>query len=383
MRGRPRLISIGLAALAGAVACGGASGGPGAPAESATPPSASTAALSSRDQGESPTAPLPPGLGEDEKRDITVFRRAAASVVFITNFATQVDVFSFDQVESPQGSGSGFVWDREGHIVTNYHVIESGDRFSVTLADQNEYPAKVIGVAPDKDLAVLQIDAPADRLIPLTLGRSSDLVIGQRVLAVGNPFGFDHTLTTGVVSGLGRELTSPSGRRIRDVIQTDAAINPGNSGGPLLDSSGRLIGINSAIYSPSGASAGIGFAVPVDTVTRLIPQLIKYGRLRQPMVAGVSFISDYYAGRLGYDGVALRDVDPGSPAEEAGLAGIEVTRSRRVRLGDVITGVDGKPVHNSQDMLDAFESAGVGATVRLTVRHGRGGDPRELRIKLK
>jgi S1-C subfamily serine protease len=326
-----------------------------------------------------PDAPLPDGLSADERRDIDVFRRASASVVFITNYTRQVDFFSFDAVETPAGSGSGFVWDKEGHIVTNFHVIEDGTKFSVTLGDA-EYDATLVGAAPDKDIAVLKVDAPADRLAALVVGRSRDLVVGQRVLAVGNPFGFDHTLTTGVVSGLGRELRSPSGRRIRDVIQTDAAINPGNSGGPLLDSSGRLIGINSAIYSPSGASAGISFAVPVDTVSRLLPQLIRYGRIKQPGIAGVTLLSDSIARSNGIDGVALYQVDDGSPGDQAGLAGITLTRSRRPRLGDVIVAVDGKKVHSQQDLFDAFEAAGVGATVRLSVM--RTDKQREVRVKL-
>lgn len=328
-----------------------------------------------------PDAPLPDGLSADERRDIGVFRRASDSVVFITNYTRQVDFFSFDAVETPAGTGSGFVWDKEGHIVTNFHVIEDGTKFSVTLGDA-EYDATLVGAAPDKDLAVLKVDAPADRLAPLVVGRSRDLVVGQRVLAVGNPFGFDHTLTTGVVSGLGRELRSPSGRRIRDVIQTDAAINPGNSGGPLLDSSGRLIGINSAIYSPSGASAGISFAVPVDTVSRLLPQLIRYGRIKQPGIAGVSLVSDAIARSNGIEGVAIYQVDEGSPSDQAGLTGITLTRSRRPRLGDVIYAVDGKRVRSQQDLFDAFEAAGVGATVRLSVTDGRTAKQREVRVKL-
>jgi S1-C subfamily serine protease len=326
-------------------------------------------------------APLPDGLSAEERRDIGVFRRASASVVYITNFTRQVDFFSFDAVETPAGTGSGFVWDREGHIVTNYHVIEDGSKFSVTLGDA-EYDAVLVGAAPDKDLAVLKVDAPPGRLVTLDVGRSNDLVVGQRVLAVGNPFGFDHTLTTGVVSGLGRELRSPSGRRIRDVIQTDAAINPGNSGGPLLDSSGRLIGINSAIYSPSGASAGISFAVPIDTVSRLVPQLIRYGRIKQPGIAGATLVSDAIARSNGLDGVAIYQVEQGSPSDAAGLVGLRFSRVRRPRLGDVIVAVDGKRVHSQQDLYDAFEAAGVGATVRLTVVDGRGDKRREVRVKL-
>jgi S1-C subfamily serine protease len=328
-----------------------------------------------------PDAPLPNGLSAEERRDIDVFRRASASVVYITNFTRQVDVFSFDAVETPAGTGSGFVWDKDGHIVTNFHVIEDGTKFSVTLGDA-EFDAVLVGAAPDKDLAVLKVEAPAGRLVPLDVGRSGDLVVGQRVLAVGNPFGFDHTLTTGVVSGLGRELRSPSGRRIRDVIQTDAAINPGNSGGPLLDSSGRLIGINSAIFSPSGASAGIGFAVPIDTVNRLVPQLIRYGRIKQPGIAGVTLVSDAIARSNGLEGVAIYQVEEGSPSDAAGLAGITYTRSRRPRLGDVIVAVDGKRVRSQQDLFDAFEAAGVGATVKLGVADGRTDKRREVRVKL-
>ena len=328
-----------------------------------------------------PEAPLPEGLSAEERRDIDVFRRASASVVFITNFTRRVDFFSFDAVETPTGTGSGFVWDKEGHIVTNFHVIEDGTKFSVTLGDA-EYDASLVGAAPDKDLAVLKVEAPAGRLVPLVVGRSGDLVVGQRVLAVGNPFGFDHTLTTGVVSGLGRELRSPSGRRIRDVIQTDAAINPGNSGGPLLDSSGRLIGINSAIYSPSGASAGISFAVPVDTVSRLLPQLIRYGRIKQPGILGATLVPDSIARSNGIEGVAIYQVEDGSPSDAAGLAGITLTRSRRPVLGDVIVSVDGKRVRSQQDLFDAFEAAGVGATVRLSVTDGRTDKRRDVSVKL-
>ncbi len=328
-----------------------------------------------------PDPPLPEGLSAEERRDIDVFRRASGSVVFITNYTRQVDFFSFDAVETPSGTGSGFVWDKEGHIVTNFHVIEDGTKFSVTLGDA-DYDAVLVGAAPDKDLAVLKVDAPLGRLVPLIVGRSGDLVVGQRVLAVGNPFGFDHTLTTGVVSGLGRELRSPSGRRIRDVIQTDAAINPGNSGGPLLDSSGRLNGINTAIYSPNGASAGISFAVPIDTVTRLVPQLIRYGRIKQPGIAGATLVSDAMARSNGIEGVAIYQVEEGSPADQSGLGGITFTRSRRPRLGDVIFAVDGKKVRCQEDLFEAFEAAGVGATVKLSVANGRTDTRRDVRVKL-
>jgi S1-C subfamily serine protease len=318
-------------------------------------------------------------LTAEEKRDIEVFRRTRASVVFVTSIALRRDVFTLDIQQIPQGTGSGFVWDQDGHIVTNFHVIQEGDAFAVTLADQSEWEAKVVGAAPDKDLAVLRIKAPRERLAPITRGTSRDLLVGQRVLAVGNPFGLDQSLTVGVVSALGRELRSPSGRRIRDVIQTDAAINPGNSGGPLLDSRGRLIGVNAAIFSPTGASAGIGFAVPVDAVTRLVPQLIAKGKLAQPGI-GVSLIPEWYKAQLGFEGVAIAEVMPGGPAARAGLQGVQVTRTRRVILGDRIVAVDGKPVRTEDDLRDAFELAGVGATVTLTVT--RDGGRRQVPVQL-
>jgi S1-C subfamily serine protease len=326
------------------------------------------------------TQPLPEGLSAEEQRDIDVFRRARPSVVYITTLALRRSVFSFDVQQIPQGSGSGFVWDRQGNIVTNFHVIQQGDAFGVTLADQSEWEAKLVATAPEKDLAVIRIQAPVERLVPLVPGASHNLVVGQRVLAVGNPFGLDHSLTVGVVSALGRELRSPNGRRIRDVIQTDAAINPGNSGGPLLDSTGRLIGVNAAIYSPSGAFAGIGFAVPVDTVNRLVPQLITGGRIAQAGI-GIALIPDRYTAQLGGEGVAVAEVTPDGPAGRAGLQGAQVTRSGRIVLGDRILAVDGKSVRSEDDLRDAFEAAGVGKTVSLTVV-ARDGARREVRMAL-
>ena len=324
-------------------------------------------------------APLPEGVSDEEKRDVEVFRRARPSVVYITSLALRRAPLSFDVQQIPQGTGSGFVWDAQGHVVTNFHVIQQGDAFSVTLADQSEWDAKVVGAAPDKDVAVLRIQAPREKLVPVVPGTSRGLVVGQRVLAVGNPFGLDHSLTVGVVSALGRELRSPNGRRIRDVIQTDAAINPGNSGGPLLDSSGRLVGVNTAIYSPSGAFSGIGFAVPVDTVTRLVPQLISKGRIAQAGI-GVTLIPERYNAQLGIDGVAIGEVLPDSAAARAGLQGAQVTRARRVVLGDRIVAVDGKPVKNEDDLRDAFEAAGIGSTVTLTVVRDR--QRRDVKVEL-
>jgi S1-C subfamily serine protease len=317
-------------------------------------------------------APLPSDLTEEETRNIEVFRRASASVVFITTVARRMDLLYFDVLEVPQGSGTGFFWDREGHVVTNFHVIEGADQVSVTLADGSDLDAHLIGIAPEKDLAVLKIGPPSDRFVPLSLGSSTDLLVGRRVLALGNPFGLDQTLTVGVVSALGRELRSPAGRIIRDVIQTDAAINPGNSGGPLLDSSGRLIGVNTAIFSPSGASAGIGFAVPVDTVRRLVPQLIQYGKPIEPGLDGVQWLSDSWASRWGIEGAVVRHVERGSQAYALGLRGLQPTRAGRYRLGDRVVGVDGAPVRSADELRDRFEAVGVGGHVKLSVeRNGR------------
>jgi S1-C subfamily serine protease len=345
----------------------------------AAPAKSATARESAPPEARATPAPLPAGLTESERRDIEVFRAASGSVAYITSVALRRDFFSMDVLQIPQGSGSGFVWDRQGHVVTNYHVISEGQAVRVTLADQSEWDAEVVGVAPDKDLAVIRVNAEGGHLQPLPIGTSHDLVVGQRVLAIGNPFGLDHSLTIGVVSALGRELTSPSGRLIRDVIQTDAAINPGNSGGPLLDSSGRLIGVNTAIYSPSGANAGIGFAVPVDTVRRLVPQLIERGR---PLQTGIGIVplSDRWMERLGLDGVAIRSVSPGTPAERAGLQGLRTTASGRIAVSDRITAVDGKAVTSVDDLLHAFESKAPGDKVTLTVV--RDGRSREVAVPL-
>jgi len=324
--------------------------------------------------------PMPQGLSEAEVRDIEIFRDASQSVVNITSIvAVRRDFFSLDVTEMPQGSGSGFIWDREGHVVTNYHVLEGGRRWTVTLADQSTFDAELVGVAPDKDLAVLRIDAPEGKLTPLLAGTSSDLAVGQRVLAIGNPFGLDQTLTVGVVSALGRELTSPSGRTIRDVVQTDAAINPGNSGGPLLNSGGRLIGVNSAIYSPSGASAGIGFAVPVDTVTRLMPEILEFGQPIRPGI-GVTLLPESLLRRLDVEGVAIQSVDDDGPAARIGLIGIQSDRRGRRYLGDVIVAVNGEKVRNLDELATVFERAGVGAIVELSVMRER--EVRALGVEL-
>lgn len=313
--------------------------------------------------------PAPIELGPDERTTMAVFERATKSVVFIANTAIQRDPWSLNLFESPQGSGSGFIWNKRGHIVTNFHVVYGASSITVTLADRTEHKAKVIGADPDHDLAVLDVEAPGEALIPLTVGTSQDLRVGQKVLAIGNPFGLDHTLTTGVVSALGRTIKSLSNRTIEGVIQTDAAINPGNSGGPLLDSVGRLIGVNTQIVSPSGAFAGIGFAVPVDTVNRIVPELIKHGKLIRPGL-GVSLVPDAMAKRWGIKGLVIGKVSKGGAAERAGLKGARETVTGRVELGDIIVAVDGKAVETIDGLMDVLEHRKVGEQVSVEILRG-------------
>ena len=329
---------------------------------------------------QTPSVVSPPDLTREERSTIQLFERAAPAVVYITTLAVRRDLFSLNLQELPQGTGSGFVWDKEGHIVTNFHVIQGADTARVTLADQTTWPAELIGVAADKDLAVLRIAPPASRLSPIQVGTSRSLAVGQDVFAIGNPFGFDHTLTTGIISGLGREIQSVTRRSIRGVIQTDAAINPGNSGGPLLDSSGRLIGVNTAIYSPSGAYAGIGFAVPVDTVKRIVPQLIRHGRVIRPGL-GIRVAEEKVARRLGVQGVLVLSVPPQSAAAQAGLRPTRYDAYGRLWLGDVIIAIDGKTVHTEDDLLTLLESYQVGYRVTLTLR--RDGQQKQLSVTLQ
>jgi S1-C subfamily serine protease len=337
----------------------------GADTEAVVPASSSPAPAAESE----PAADLTPL----ERRDIEVFRQASPSTVYVYNVGIRHGMFSLDVMRYPQGSGTGFVWDDKGHVVTNFHVVQTrspaSTEYIVVLSDRSEWEAEIVGTAPGKDLAVLRIDAPRDRLAPLSRGSSADLAVGQKALALGNPFGLDQTLTTGVISALGRNLESPDGRTIRDVIQTDAAINPGNSGGPLLDSSGRLIGVNTAIASPSGAYAGVGFAIPVDTVKELVPQLIRFGKPIHTGV-GVSILPDYVARRYGIDGVVINEVYRGTPAERAGLEPVRVDRQGRL-TGDVIVGVNGERVRTWAELQDAFEAAGgPGTKVQLTLLNG-------------
>lgn len=311
-------------------------------------------------------------LRPEEQATIRMFREASPSVVYITNIEYRRSIFSPNIFEIPQGTGTGFVWNRRGHIVTNMHVILDANAIEVTLSDHTTWSAKVVGVAVDKDLAVLKIEVPSSKLKPLPIGTSADLLVGQQVFAIGNPFGFDQTLTTGVVSAIGREITSLNGRPIRDVIQTDAAINPGNSGGPLLDSAGRLIGINTQIASPSGTSAGIGFAVPVDTVNRVVPQIIAHGRVIRPQL-GVMLAYQSVSRQLNLPGVLIVDVSEGTGAERAGLRGTLVNRYQEIRrLGDVIIGLNGQPIETEYELLDLLEKLNIGDKVQITyIREGR------------
>ncbi len=303
-------------------------------------------------------------LAASELNQISIFEHASPSVFYITNLGTRRDMFSLDVFQIPQGTGTGFLWDEAGHVVTNYHVIEGASQIEVGIGAES-LPAQLVGVAPDKDLAVLKIDISGRGLKPVELGSSSDLKVGQNVFAIGNPFGLDHTMTGGLVSALGREIQAANGRSIQNVIQTDAAINPGNSGGPLLDSAGRLIGVNTAIYSKTGSYAGIGFAVPVDTVHRVVPQLLEFGRLQRPTL-GVRLASDQVTARAGLRGVLILQVIPGSGAARVGLRGTSET-ARGFVLGDIIRELQGRPVASQDDLLHALESFAVGDQVEVVV----------------
>lgn len=315
-----------------------------------------------------PRAVTPRGdLGEDEKATIKLFEETSPSVVFITTINLRRDFFSTNIYKMPAGTGSGFIWDSDGHIVTNYHVIKGADEAQITLWDQSTWDAKLVGVEPDKDLAVLKIKAPDDRLKPIKIGESKNLLVGQKAFAIGNPFGFDQTLTTGVISALGREIESVTRRPITGVIQTNAAINPGNSGGPLLDSAYRLIGINTAIYSPTGSYAGIGFAVPVDTINRIVPQLIEYGKVIKPGL-GINIAPDSFVStRLNTTGVLILNVIEGGGAEKAGLKATTQSANGKISLGDIIKKVEGKNVEDSSDLFRILDAKVVGDTVNVTI----------------
>jgi S1-C subfamily serine protease len=327
--------------------------------------------------------PITPGgdLSALEKNNIEIYQATRPSVVHITTLATQRDLFSLNVQEVPEGTGSGFVWDKGGHIVTNFHVIQKANAAHVTLADHTTWRASLVGASPDNDLAVLHIDAPKDRLVPLTrIAQSSKLQVGQMAYAIGNPFGLDLTFTMGVISALGREIQSPSKRTIKNVIQSDAAINPGNSGGPLLDSSGRLIGVNTAIYSPSGSSAGIGFAIPVDDVNRVVPQLIRQGKVTRPGI-GVRLAADQLAQELGIDrGALVLQVLKGTPAAQADIQPTRQDARGHIHLGDVIVGIDDHAIEKANDFFDTLDLYKPGDTVTLKIV--RKGQPMDVKVTL-
>lgn len=314
-------------------------------------------------------------LTEDERNTIDIVKKSKTSVVFITNIQLVRDFF-FNQEQVPRGSGSGFIWDEQGHIVTNYHVIEEGDIFSVTLPNKEQRQAKIVGKEPTKDIAVLLLEGSWKGLGPVKAGSSGDLEVGQKVIAIGNPFGFDYTVTKGIVSALGRRILGAGGVSIRDMIQTDASINPGNSGGPLLNSNGELIGMNTLIVSPSGASSGVGFAVPVDTIKKIVPQLIRFGKVTKPGFP-FSVLTDEQAQRYGADisGVAIVQAPAGS-----GLNGFSRDRRGFYYVGDVITAIDQTKVKSYDDLYSALENYKIGDSVTLTVESE--GKARKVQIKL-
>lgn len=322
-------------------------------------------------------------LAQDEKATIELFEKSRASVVYITTAQLVRDVWSRNVFSIPRGTGSGFIWDEAGHVVTNFHVIQGASSATVKLADGRDYQAALVGASPAHDIAVLKIGVGFKRPPAVPVGTSADLKVGQKVFAIGNPFGLDWTLTTGIVSALDRSLAGEAGGpAIEHLIQTDAAINPGNSGGPLLDSAGRLIGINTAIYSPSGASAGIGFSVPVDTVMRVVPQLIKNGKYIRPAL-GIEVDEQLNArlqAMIGGDGVFVLRVTPGSAAQKAGLTGVEVS-PQGIVPGDRIVSIDGVAVDDVAKLLARLDDKRVGDVVVLSVE--RGGNSREVRVELQ
>ncbi len=327
-----------------------------------------------------PVTPAPGELGSDERSTIEVFKMASPSVVFITNKQLKRDFFSLNVMEIPQGSGSGFVWDDNGHVITNFHVIYNANEVDVTLHDGSVWDAQLVGADPDHDIAVLKIKAPKSKLRPVIIGSSVNLQVGQKVMAIGNPFGLDSTLTTGIISALGRSIEAMTGRTIFDVIQTDAAINPGNSGGPLLDSFGRLIGVNTSIISTSGSSAGIGFAVPVKTVNRIASELINKGKVDRPGL-GISVIPDNIASRFNIQGIGILQTVPDGAAGKAGLRGTKKGRNGRVLMGDIIIAIEGAAIRNAEDMVRELSRYNVGDEV--VVRYLRDNREMETRVKLE
>ncbi|MBI3582312.1 MAG: trypsin-like peptidase domain-containing protein [Nitrospinae bacterium] len=304
-------------------------------------------------------------LGAAEKESIEVFKNSSPCVVYITSIGLAQNIFSMDVFEIPKGTGSGFIWDSDGHLVTNYHVIQDASKIEVTFVNGAKYKATLVGTAPEKDLAVLKASVPEKLLRPIPVGDAKILRVGMRVYAIGNPFGLDYSMTSGIVSALNREVTSIGGGTIHGAIQTDAAINPGNSGGPLLDSAGRLIGMNTAIYSPSGGSAGIGFAVPVEVINKYVPQLIDFGKIVRPGI-GVAVAGDEVSQRFGVEGVIILKVTKGSAAEAAKLRPTH-RRGNRIVFGDVIVSVNDVKIKSVYDLSSAFDELKAGDSAKLGI----------------
>ena len=319
-------------------------------------------------------------LADDETATIELFSQVSPSVVHITSVAQLQNVFTLDVETLKAGTGSGFVWDTRGHIVTNLHVIENAQGALVTLHDNSNYSARLVGFDKFHDLAVLKIDAPAGKLAPIAVGESAHLQVGQKVFVIGSPFEFDHTLTTGVISGLNRRVPTGSDRKIHGAIQTDAAINPGNSGGPLLDSAGRLIGVNTAIFSESGGSHGIGFAIPVDVVNVIVPDLIQDGQISRAWL-GVALRENVVIGRVRLEGVLVEQVVPDGPAEKAGILPMRRGEGFGILLGDQIVAINNEKVESVSDLLALVSKYRAGDTVDVGMI--RAGKPISLSVRLE
>jgi len=319
-------------------------------------------------------------LTDSEKATISVFERTKPSIVNVTTYQALRSRMSTNIMEIPAGQGTGIIWDRLGHIVTNFHVIRDAQSAKIRLDDQNSYDAELIGFDADKDVAVLKINAKDAELVPISKGNSATLKVGQTVFALGNPFGLDHSMTAGIISGLGREMRSPTNRPISNVIQTDASINPGNSGGSLLDSTGRLIGMNTSIYSPSGASAGVGFAIPVDPLKLIVEELIDHGKIDRPVI-GITYLESSQARSLGIDeGVLILEVPSGSAAAKMGLRGTSRGAFGSIDLGDIIVGIDNLSIKTESDLFKALEEKKVGDMVKIRIK--RGDDLMTVTLKL-
>jgi S1-C subfamily serine protease len=324
-----------------------------------------------------PITPRGPMTAE-EKNNISVFESSKASVVYISTSERILDYWTRNVMTVPHGTGSGFIWDSAGHVVTNLHVVADAAEATIRLSDGKDYPATLVGVSVAHDIAVLKIKIPTNAALAIPIGTSHDLVVGQKVYAIGNPFGLDWTLTVGIVSALDRSLTGENGVLNQHLVQTDAAINPGNSGGPLLDSAGRLIGMNTAIYSPSGASAGVGFAVPVDTINRVVPEVIAKGHYSAPSL-GIQTdenLSRSIARQLGVTGAVILRIRPGGPAEQAGLRGVRFGRRNAIYPGDVIVALDDKPIDSVGRLFAQLDDCKPGEVVQLTVWR----DGKKLRV---